>query len=1055
MSIFSLDFETTSACDISRGAYRYAADPSTQILLFAIAKDDESPIVWRYDNCEGVESKRAKILLKEAVESGSPIRAFNVGFEAAICKYVLKRQLDIDPPSLYQWRCTQFLCRRSGAPPSLAKAAEFLKLGDQKNPVGKALIHVFSDQNKTVDLLPPREAGVPEKDWKKLKRTSASPILETTIPWDWTMNVAGDRITVREAWEQFIAYCRQDVVVEREVARKLAKMEPSPEVLAGFHFDLRMNDRGVPVDLPTLKMAQKLILAYEEDLTGRFEKLTGLRPSQTAKVLAWLKERGYTGNSLNVATVADVKAKHYAKLSEEGRKALDLRVALSFAAVKKVPAMMEWVCPDGCIRGAFTFYGAQKTGRWTSQGPQFQNMKKPGKKLKKLIPHIYDLLAAGELDNELVAILFGNPYEVYASLSRYFVRIPGQQIYDVDFAQVEARILPALIGCERILDKFRRGEDIYMDVANALGVDRDMGKIISLLCIAEGEQVLTDQGLVPIEKVSRCHRVWDGVEWVRHDGVICKGIQETITYQGLRATPNHDVYCRDATGQLRTIPLGVAAQQQADLVVTERCGETVRALHGDERHASSMPEGLREGAGSVRLRNFSFRRPELVASRSEPRMPGVSGRADQVGVSGVAPQPSCSATATMPEPGRSGLQDLWGQGDRVSLPEHRSGLHLDHGKLGASEGSHVGSDRQLRALRGGQPAVGDLLGAVEQHEKVPAQEGLQSERVALQPDQGDPVSSRRSDTGADFSEGPSSGCREAKELAGYSGKVRVYDIVNAGPRHRFTVSGKLVSNCQFQGGWRAIKVPLGDKITETDARKAVSIYRKENPEVVEAWETFQQTWIKALKHPGEWHPATEKVKFAYSTKAPFPRMLMRLPAGRDIVYPLPQAKPITMVRYARNVVVKTKDGEVTVKEEKSEWERLAGHLDPQQVAIYVNLGDSFLCPWERITGHFHTHELEFWGHVKDAHWGTVKTYGGDLLQSATQGTGMDFLLHGCVEAEKRGHEPFFVVHDQALGHHAPGRTLEDFIDALCTRPVWFPDFPLDADGEMADSYQKS
>ena len=49
-----------------------------------------------------------------------------------------------------------------------------------------------------------------------------------------------------------------------------------------------------------------------------------------------LQERGYVGNSLNAATVADVKAKHYDKLSAEGRTALDLRVSLSFAAVKKV-----------------------------------------------------------------------------------------------------------------------------------------------------------------------------------------------------------------------------------------------------------------------------------------------------------------------------------------------------------------------------------------------------------------------------------------------------------------------------------------------------------------------------------------------------------------------------------------------------------------------------------------------------------------------------------------------------------------------------------------------
>ena len=40
MSIYSLDFETYSASNIKNvGAYRYACDPSTEILIFAISKD--------------------------------------------------------------------------------------------------------------------------------------------------------------------------------------------------------------------------------------------------------------------------------------------------------------------------------------------------------------------------------------------------------------------------------------------------------------------------------------------------------------------------------------------------------------------------------------------------------------------------------------------------------------------------------------------------------------------------------------------------------------------------------------------------------------------------------------------------------------------------------------------------------------------------------------------------------------------------------------------------------------------------------------------------------
>ena len=61
-------------------------------------------------------------------------------------------------------------------------------------------------------------------------------------------------------------------------------------------------------------------------------------------------------------------------------------------------------------------------------------------------------------------------------------------------------------------------------------------------CIAEGQRVLTDRGLVPIERVTRDMRVWDGVSFVEHGGAICKGEQDVITYAGLTATPDHRVW---------------------------------------------------------------------------------------------------------------------------------------------------------------------------------------------------------------------------------------------------------------------------------------------------------------------------------------------------------------------------------------------------------------------------------------------------------------------------------------------------------------------------------
>ena len=39
---------------------------------------------------------------------------------------------------------------------------------------------------------------------------------------------------------------------------------------------------------------------------------------------------------------------------------------------------------------------------------------------------------------------------------------------------------------------------------------RQKGKVAELACIAEGQLVLTDSGLVPIEKVTTEMRIWDG-----------------------------------------------------------------------------------------------------------------------------------------------------------------------------------------------------------------------------------------------------------------------------------------------------------------------------------------------------------------------------------------------------------------------------------------------------------------------------------------------------------------------------------------------------------------
>jgi len=60
-------------------------------------------------------------------------------------------------------------------------------------------------------------------------------------------------------------------------------------------------------------------------------------------------------------------------------------------------------------------------------------------------------------------------------------------------------------------------------------------------CVLEGSRVLTDRGLVAVDKILLSDKIWDGVEYVSHGGAIYKGIKNVITYAGLTATEDHQV----------------------------------------------------------------------------------------------------------------------------------------------------------------------------------------------------------------------------------------------------------------------------------------------------------------------------------------------------------------------------------------------------------------------------------------------------------------------------------------------------------------------------------
>lgn len=134
----------------------------------------------------------------------------------------------------------------------------------------------------------------------------------------------------------------------------------------------------------------------------------------------------------------------------------------------------------------------------------------------------------------------------------------GMALVACDSSQIEARILAYVANETELVDAFRRGADPYADLAEKifqipsekihkgaksgdkkLKAYRNVGKTGILSCLAGDTEVLTNNGWKPIVTVSKDDKLWDGVQWVAHQGLICNGEKNTIDVDGVRMTPDH------------------------------------------------------------------------------------------------------------------------------------------------------------------------------------------------------------------------------------------------------------------------------------------------------------------------------------------------------------------------------------------------------------------------------------------------------------------------------------------------------------------------------------
>ena len=483
--IIHKDFESFSESDLKKvGAYRYANDPSTEILMCALAEGDEEPVLWlppQYCTPELYSSDRAIELMESLSDPEVEIHAFNSEFESALTQAKFEEQTGFAAPHPDQYRCSAAMCRRAAIRSNLADAAADLRLVERKDASGKNYINIF-----------------------------CKPV---------TTKAGTRRIMPLEQPEDFAAfgrYCMQDVRSERAVDAKLFKFRLTGFPLDTFMFTAKMNRRGLPVNVPGLERALKIIHQEGAAITEEFAAFVGMRPTQIKKFLPWLKARGYTGANLKAETIETFLEEvedGEREASEEVIEALKLKQFISYAATSKVQAMLNCANEDGRVRGAFLDHGA-RTGRWTAKYVQPHNFKRPTaldvrdawseqhpevskQQVAKLFgPQTsfvaYKAICDG-MDREAVKHLFGPPLEVISSCIRHFIQLPRGKMFDADYASIEARVVCWLAGQEDALEKFRNNDPIYEDMASYIfgipiekitkkGLHRFIGKQTVLGC---------------------------------------------------------------------------------------------------------------------------------------------------------------------------------------------------------------------------------------------------------------------------------------------------------------------------------------------------------------------------------------------------------------------------------------------------------------------------------------------------------------------------------------------------------------------------------------------
>lgn len=423
MAHLSIDIETKSGIEIGKaGLYRYAQSPDFGILLFAYQMN-EGPVEI-IDLAQGEEIPRQVV---EALQDpGITKHAYNAAFEW----YCLNTAGYRTP--LEQWRCTMAHSLYCGYPAGLDATGKAVGLPQdkQKLAAGKALIRYFC-----VPCKPTKNNG--NRTWNLPKHAP-------------------------EKWELFKGYCRQDVVAEHNILRRLEQFPMPEEEERLWQMDVRMNAFGVRVDEELTDGALYIDERSRQDLMGEAMGITGIdNPNSTVQLMEWLEKNGTGTDNLRKATVTDLLA---GQPADNVKRMLEIRQQLGKTSVKKYEAIRKAKGEDGRVRGLTQYYGANRTGRWAGRLVQMQNLP------RNYIGTLDEARKLVEQKNyEGLRMIYGNVPDTLSQLIRTaFIPSEGNKFVVADFSAIEARVIAWLAGEQWVNEVFATHGKIYEATASQM-----------------------------------------------------------------------------------------------------------------------------------------------------------------------------------------------------------------------------------------------------------------------------------------------------------------------------------------------------------------------------------------------------------------------------------------------------------------------------------------------------------------------------------------------------------------------------------------------------------